>query len=202
MAPTTASDDFRWTLPNALSALRLALVPTLLFVAWLGEGGLFLFLVTVALATDVLDGWLARVLRQESAAGCLLDSRADLALWLSLPLCTWWLRPDFVSAELPRLALLLVGFFAPMAYAYVKFGQLTSYHTWGAKLTANLLGLSLLALWAGGPLWPFHVASVIALVALTEEVVITALLDEPRQNVCTVWHVWRQRADPPNEGLL
>lgn len=195
MAPTTASHDFRWNLPNALSALRLALVPTLLFVAWLGEGGIFLFLVTVALATDILDGWLARALRQESQAGCLLDSRADLALWLSLPLCTWWLRPDFVFAEAARIALLLVGFFVPMAFAYLKFGQLTSYHTWGAKLTANLLGLALLVLWAGGPLWPFHVASVIALVALTEEVVITALLAEPAQNVRTMWHVWRARQD-------
>jgi len=186
--------DFRWNLPNALSALRLAVVPTLLWVAWLGEGGLFLFLVTAALASDIVDGWLARALGQESAAGCRLDSLADLTLWLSLPLCTWWLRPDFVWAEAPRIAALLVGFFVPMLYAYAKFGAMTSYHTWGAKLTANLLGASLLVLWADGPLWPFQAAAAVALIALTEEVVITALLSEPEQNVRSVWHVWRNRS--------
>ncbi len=195
MTPKAASLDPRWNLPNLLSALRLALVPTLLLVAWLGEATVFLVLVGIALATDVADGFLARALRQESEAGCLLDSRADLALWLALPVCTWWLRPDVVWAELPRIVVLLVAFVAPMAFALAKFGSLTSYHTWGAKLTANLLGLALLSIWAGGPLWPFHVASIVAIVALTEEIAITALLDAPRQNVRSLWHVWRARRD-------
>ncbi len=187
-----ASADFRWNLPNALSALRLALVPALLLVAWMGEGALFLVFVSVALASDVLDGWLARALRQESEAGCLLDSRADLALWLSLPVCTWWLRPDFVAAESTRLILLLAAFALPMAAAWLKFGALTSYHTWGAKLTANLLGVSLLLLWADGPIWPFRMATAVAVAALLEEVVITGLLREPRRNVRSAWHVWRE----------
>jgi CDP-diacylglycerol--glycerol-3-phosphate 3-phosphatidyltransferase len=183
--------DFRWNLPNALSALRMALVPTLFFVAFLGEAGLFLALVTCALATDVLDGWLARALHQESAAGSLLDSRADLALWLSLPLCTWWLRPDFVRGEAHLVVLLLVAFALPVAFGWAKFRALTSYHTWGAKLSANLLGAALLVVWAGGPAWPFEVAAGVTVLALLEELVITRLLPEPRQNVRSSVHVWR-----------
>ena len=192
MAPHPDAVDFRWNLPNALSALRLALVPTLLFVAFLGEAGLFLALVTAALATDVLDGWLARALHQESQAGCLLDSRADLVLWLALPLCTWWLRPDFVRAEALLIGLLLVAFALTVAFGWRKFRALTSYHTWGAKLSAILLGGALLVLWAGGPAWPFELAAGVTILALLEELVITRLLDHPEQNVRTAWHVWRR----------
>ncbi len=185
--------DFRWNLPNALSALRLALVPTLLWVAWLGEAPLFLALVTVALASDVLDGWIARATHEESAAGCVLDSRADLALWLSLPLCTWWLRPDFVLGELSWVLLLAIAFVLPIAAGWLKFRALTSYHTWGAKLSANLMGLALLLVWAGGPFWPFRVAAAIAVLALLEEIAITAVLAAPEQDVKSLWHVWRER---------
>ncbi len=193
MSSQTSTADFQWNLPNALSALRMASVPTLLWVAWLGEAQLFLGLVTVALVSDILDGFLARVLRQTSEAGSILDSRADLALWLALPLCTYWLRPDFVEAEATRVLLLLAAFFVPMVFAYGKFRAMTSYHTWGAKLSSNLLGGALLLMWANGPLWPFQIAAVVAVVTLLEEVLITAVLEEPRKNVRSLWHVLRAR---------
>ncbi|MBW2394314.1 MAG: CDP-alcohol phosphatidyltransferase family protein [Deltaproteobacteria bacterium] len=186
-------DDFRWNVPNALSALRLAFVPSLLWVAWLGEARLFLAFVSVALASDVLDGWVARATGEASEAGCVLDSRADLALWLAMPLCTWWLRPDFVTGELRWVALLGVAFILPMAVARLKFRALTSYHTWGAKLSSVLVGGALLIAWAGGPIWPFRIAAAIAVVALLEEIAITAVLAQPAVNVKTLWHVVQER---------
>ncbi|MCP3985665.1 MAG: CDP-alcohol phosphatidyltransferase family protein [bacterium] len=189
---THALDDFRWNLPNALSALRLALVPSLLWVAWLGEAQVFLALITVALASDVLDGWIARATGEASEAGCVLDSRADLALWLAMPLCTWWLRPDFVAGELGWVVLLGVAFVLPMVAGWLKFRALTSYHTWGAKLSSVAVGGALLLIWAGGPGWPFRIAAAIAVLALLEEIAITSVLAAPAANVRTFWHVRRE----------
>ena len=66
------------TIPNALSALRLAGVPVFL---WLVLGphrdGLALILLMVSGLTDYLDGKLARMLGQSSKIGALLDPLAD-----------------------------------------------------------------------------------------------------------------------------
>ncbi|WNV77721.1 CDP-alcohol phosphatidyltransferase family protein [Geodermatophilus sp. DSM 44513] len=70
--------DRVWTLPNALSVLRLLGVPLFL---WLLLGpqadGWAVLVLMVAGATDWLDGMLARAFGQSSRLGALLDPAAD-----------------------------------------------------------------------------------------------------------------------------
>ncbi len=67
-----------WTIPNALSALRLLGVPVFF---WLIVGpendGIALIVLVVSAFTDWLDGFLARKLNQFSRLGELLDPLAD-----------------------------------------------------------------------------------------------------------------------------
>ncbi len=66
-----------WTVPNALSFFRLALVPVFLWFVIVGEDALALAVLVVSSITDFLDGWLARKLNQVSRLGQLLDPAAD-----------------------------------------------------------------------------------------------------------------------------
>src|SRR4051812_22162403 len=70
--------DRVWTLPNALSVLRLLGVPVFLWLL-LGpeEDGWALVVLMVSGITDWLDGKLARWLNQGSRLGALLDPAAD-----------------------------------------------------------------------------------------------------------------------------
>jgi cardiolipin synthase len=70
--------DRIWTLPNALSVLRLLGVPVFLYLL-LGpeEDGWALVILMVSGFTDWLDGKLARWLNQGSRLGALLDPAAD-----------------------------------------------------------------------------------------------------------------------------
>lgn len=101
-----------WTIPNALSLLRLVGIP---FYAWLilearNPAAAFLVL-AVAGATDWLDGYLARRLQQYSRLGELLDPLADrlyiavtilcLALVQVIP---WWLVAVLVARDLVLIA--------------------------------------------------------------------------------------------------
>jgi cardiolipin synthase len=91
--------DRIWTIPNALSALRLLGVP--LFLYWvLGthQDGRAVLLLVLAGVSDYLDGYLARRFGQFSRLGQLLDPAADrlyiaatvLALVARDGLPLWW----------------------------------------------------------------------------------------------------------------
>jgi len=125
------------TLPNLLTASRLVLAP---FVAWRlalhdVEGAFWLF--AVAAVTDLLDGWLARLLNQKSDFGALLDPIADkvmllttlsfLALTNLLPMWLLWL-------VLARDSIILAG-----ALAYRRL-------TGGLKITPIFTGKLTIAL--------------------------------------------------------
>jgi cardiolipin synthase len=90
--------DRVWTIPNAVSALRLIGVPVFL---WLvldpQDDTLALIVLMIAGFTDWLDGWLARRLGQFSRVGEVLDPVADrlyiLAVAVGLGLrdiVPWW----------------------------------------------------------------------------------------------------------------
>ncbi|MBI5546463.1 MAG: CDP-alcohol phosphatidyltransferase family protein [Deltaproteobacteria bacterium] len=71
------------TAPNLLSLLRILLVPAFLATYLAGEVAVAAVVFAVAAASDLLDGMLARLLRQRTALGAILDPTADKLLGLS-----------------------------------------------------------------------------------------------------------------------
>jgi phosphatidylserine synthase len=176
------------SIPNLLSILRLIAAPVLLLVAWLGESSLFLGLLVASLASDVLDGWVARAFHVSSPLGAKLDSWGDLATYSVLPLGVGWLWPELVVAELRFVAVALVAYALPILFGLVKFRRLTSYHTWGAKASSVVMGVALLVLLTAGPAWLFHAAAVLLGAEAIEEIAITWLLPRWEADVLTCWH--------------
>ncbi len=78
------SDSGLWTVPNLISALRIAAIPVFLWLL-LGrdQPGASAVLLGFIAATDFLDGMVARRLRQVSEIGKLLDPLADRLLVFS-----------------------------------------------------------------------------------------------------------------------
>ncbi len=99
-------------LPNLLSSARLLLAAPLLLAIRAGETRAAARLLVAAAATDALDGWFARRLRAESAAGRVLDPLADklLAAAAGFALWRWGDLPGwFLALLLLRDVLLLAG---------------------------------------------------------------------------------------------
>jgi CDP-diacylglycerol--glycerol-3-phosphate 3-phosphatidyltransferase len=165
----------------------------LLVLAWTGQPTPFLATLIVALASDAFDGHLARRLGQASALGTRLDSWGDLAIYALLPVCAGWLWPDLLRREAPFVAAVVAAYALPIAIGFARYRRLTSYHTWGAKLSAVLVGTSALVLFAGGPALPFRIATCVLVLAEVEEIAITATLPAWRANVATLWHARRLR---------
>lgn len=98
-------------LANGLTALRVVLAPVFLLLYVQGDRLRALAAFAAAAATDVLDGLVARALRQHTRLGAFLDPIADkllaacalvaLAATGRLP---WWLPALVVSRDLAQLA--------------------------------------------------------------------------------------------------
>jgi len=70
-------------IPNLLTLLRIILVPVIVILLIQGLFLKALIVFVVAALSDVLDGFLARMLRQKTALGAYLDPIADKALLAS-----------------------------------------------------------------------------------------------------------------------
>jgi len=126
------------TLPNQLTATRLAMLPLLWFLAlfnrpvWLGVG------VAVAAATDVLDGWLSRRWHQTSEFGSRMDSVADHLLAISMTLWLVLLRPFFFREQ--RWPLIAWAAFAlvVLLVSWLKFRRFVDLHLYSSKAAVFL----------------------------------------------------------------
>lgn len=103
------------TIPNALSALRLLLVPVFAVLIVAGQDGWALLVLAVSGASDYLDGHLARRWDQVTRLGQVLDPFADrlyiLTTLLGLAyrgLIPWWLVVVLVARDATMLATLPV----------------------------------------------------------------------------------------------
>ena len=188
------TEQSRLTLPNMLTGFRFIAAPVLLWLAWQGYGIAFMMLLAVAFLTDLLDGLATRLTGQVSPFGATLDSWADVVIYLTIAIGCWWLWPDVVYRELIFVGLIVASCLLPAFAGFSKFGRFTSYHTWGVKIAAASMGLTLYVLFLGGPVWPFRLAAVICLLAALEEIALTLLLSEPESNVRSVWDVLKRSA--------
>lgn len=173
-------------LPNALTAVRLAVSPALAVLALAGEGRLFLYLFLALEATDLLDGLAARLLDQRTELGARLDSIADMVMYGLLLGGLGVLEGDVLLGEWPWIALVPVTYAASWILSFGKFGRMPSYHTLTARAsyflvigaTAGLLALDLV--------WPVRVAAAAVAVTNLEAVAISLVLETPRSDVASV----------------
>jgi CDP-diacylglycerol--glycerol-3-phosphate 3-phosphatidyltransferase len=165
----------------------------LLILAWSGRGQTFLYCFIVSLLTDLFDGLVARRLNLTTELGAKLDSWGDFLTYLALPLCGWWLRPEVVTKEHTWLAAGIGCYLTATIVGFLRFKRLTSYHTWGAKAGAVLVGAAVLVFFADGPGWVFRVVMPFVVLANLEEIAITFTLRELRPNVPSLWHAVKIR---------
>jgi len=173
---------------NVLSSFRLVIVPVLFYFAWINKPTPFLIFLTCSLLSDLADGFIARKLNQVSELGARLDSWGDFAIYITAIVCAWWLWPNLIRRETPFIIALVASYTIPIALGFLKYGRLTSYHTWGAKLSAVLMGSTVILLFAGGPTWPFRLAMPVPVLAGLEEIVMTTILPKWQSDVPSLWH--------------
>jgi CDP-diacylglycerol--glycerol-3-phosphate 3-phosphatidyltransferase len=191
MKPATTRDPSRWTVANALTAFRLAVAaPLMLVLAFTGQREFFLWVLVASFFTDFIDGTVARLTGNTTRFGAILDSWADVTAYTAIAISVGLLWPELVRREWLPFAVIVSSFVVPSLVGLAKFGRFTSYHTLLVKVAVAATAAGLLLLLWGGPVWPFWMAAGLALLAATEEIAITLVLEQPQSNVRGITAVW------------
>jgi CDP-diacylglycerol--glycerol-3-phosphate 3-phosphatidyltransferase len=134
-----------WTLPNAVSYVRIALLPVFLVVALGSEDGRDVTaaaLFWVIAWGDQLDGFVARVTGQYSRLGALLDPLTDRALVLAGAVVCWHfeLLPRWALAVLAarELVMLLLSQWGLRAGMDLKINMVGRWAVWPVMLSVFL----------------------------------------------------------------
>ena len=176
-----------FNLPNSVSFIRILMAPVLFYFAFADKPAWFLAALMFSGFTDVLDGFLARMLNQITAMGSRLDSWGDFTIYTTMAICAWILWPEIVAEESISYIVIVLSFTSPVIVGLLKFRTITSYHTWTVKVAVVVTFVGYILLFGGWLDWPFRVAAVFCAVAALEEIAITLLIRHEHVDVRTVW---------------
>ena len=179
--------------PNMISIIRILLAPVLFYFALTQQPHWFFGTLIIVIITDVLDGLLARVLKQITALGAHLDSWGDFIIYTTLAICAWILWPEIVIRELYYFILIILCFTLPVIVGLMKFRTVISYHTWSVKLAVAVTLIGYILLFAGIFDSVFRIAVLFCFYAALEEIAITLLLRKECTDVRTVWQALKLR---------
>jgi cardiolipin synthase len=146
------------TVPNAISALRLAMVPVFIYLVIQHRDVWAITLMALSGVTDWLDGFAARRLRQYSRLGQLLDPAADRLFILSTvfllgwrTIIPWWLVASLAAREaIMGITLLVLKFKGINPPAVVFVGKAA---TFALMYAFPLLLLAEQASWVKDAAW-------------------------------------------------
>src|SRR5688572_8384024 len=123
---------------NAITLYRLLAAFVLLYFIITGKQQIFKWMLAISFITDAVDGFLARRFHVVSVIGARLDSIADDLTMLMAILGIIFFEPEFIRQELTMVLILTGLYLLQMILALVKYGKLTSFHTYLAKFAAVL----------------------------------------------------------------
>ena len=181
-------------LPNALSIARILAAPALIALAAGGRETAFVWVLVPALLSDIFDGLLARTLHLQSPLGAMLDSIADTLLLFAACYGIWRFHPQVVEEHSWTGILVLGAWLLEDCAALLRYGRLSSFHTYLSKVAGHLLGIFVGVLFVFGfQPWLLHAAAVASVLANLEELALLALLPAWRADVRGVVWVLREQ---------
>lgn len=181
-------------LVNAITIYRLLSAPILIFLAVTHQLEVFKWMLAISFFTDAIDGPLARKFKVASVMGAKLDSVSDDVTVLAGIIGMIAFKYDFLVQHIIPVMLLLVLFAVQVSLAFWKFGKMTSFHTYAAKLAAVCQGVFLILIFflPEPSKFLFYTAIIITAVDLLEEIVLVLVLPQWAANVRGLYWVLKK----------
>ena len=183
---------------NLVSLLRGVLIPPIVVLLMRDMNAAALALYVLAVATDGLDGWLARRSGRCSEFGAILDSVIDNIFSLSIAVFLWLALPALYVEYPLALAILFIAPLAYLAVSWAMTARVIMFHFHSARLGA----LVLFALWPAvaltGAVWLVPVAALVIAASRIEQILFMARGGRDPD----ARHVWQHIVPAPSVGRM
>ena len=180
---------------NLITIYRIVTAPVLLILIFTGDYAVFKWMLLISFSTDLIDGYLARKYKVNSALGAKLDSIGDDLTVLVAIVGLFVLKFDFIKEQLFIVIVLLSLYCAQVLFSFYRYGKISSFHTYSAKLSALLQGIFLLSFFFfETPIYPlFYLASLVTFIQLVEETILVFILPKWENDVKGVYWVLKRK---------
>ena len=180
---------------NGITFYRMISSLLLLYFIISDQPDLFKWFLAISFFTDAIDGFLARHYHVTSVMGAKIDSIGDDLTVLMGLIGLFVFKRDFISSQYHLLIAIFILFVIQVVSALIRYGALTSFHTYLAKLAAVLQGTFLiLAFFLKEPLTVlYYLAIAVTTLDLLEEIAITWVLPEKKENVKGLYWVVKEK---------
>lgn len=179
---------------NGITLYRLLAAPVLFYLVFTGRIDIFKWLLVVSFFTDAIDGFIARRFAVTSVQGARMDSIADDLTVLAAITGLFVLRPEFIREQFGVIIPLVGLYLLQTTLALVRYGKISSFHTYLAKGAAALQGVFLIQAFFTDPIVPlFYAVALVTAIDLMEETVLVVLLPRWEVNVKGLYWVWKNR---------
>jgi phosphatidylglycerophosphate synthase len=188
---------------NAITMYRLVAAPLLAFLALEHRAGPFKWLLAVSFFTDAIDGYLSRRYKVTSMLGSRLDSMADDFTIVAAMIGLLVFKPGFLRQELILFGVLLGLYILQTGLALIRYGKITSFHTYVAKTAAIMQGIFLLLMFflSVPPYTIFYIAVIITMLDLTEEIILVLILPRWQADVKGLYWVIKNKNQKTSPAL-
>lgn len=133
-------------LANKITIARIFFLPFMWVFAMYRYLTVLAILLIIVEIGDILDGYVARKLKQESKFGAKLDALSDSLVYISIFVWSFLIFPDIYIKNLPIVMILLIFTILPIIISIIKFKKIISFHLISSKLLASTIILSFLTL--------------------------------------------------------
>jgi phosphatidylglycerophosphate synthase len=179
---------------NGITGYRLLAAPVLVLLIFTHQVNAFKWLLAISFFTDLIDGWLARRFKATSILGARLDSIADDLTIVAGMVGAVVLKPAFMKQQMVFFIILFALFLIQIILALLRYGKVTSFHTYSAKLAALMQGSFLILLFfLPQPLEIiFFIAWGVTVIDLVEEIILVMILPKWEANVKGLYWVLKR----------
>jgi cardiolipin synthase len=180
--------------PNALSLYRLFSFPFIMIFVFLGHETLFAFFIWLNLSTDILDGWIARRLKQVSDAGAMLDGLADTGTYILAITGMFQFKWPDIQPYAAWFIIFAGMLLSTRLFSLIRFKRFYGFQTYGGKTAAYIHGTFFIVLFFFGFYkWFYFLMIISGYLVFAETIVITAILDKERSNVKGLYWLLKEK---------
>jgi CDP-diacylglycerol--glycerol-3-phosphate 3-phosphatidyltransferase len=164
----------------------------LLYFLYTGRADMFRWFLVLSFFTDLIDGLLARKYKVTSVLGSKLDSVADDLTFLMAAIGVFVWKFEFIRQEYLPIIGLLGLYVLQTIMALVRYGKISSFHTYLAKCAALLQGTFLILLFflTEPPFTLFYIAAAVTALDLIEEIIIVIMEPEWQSDVKGIYWMY------------